>query len=695
MRSKDIIAAAIFTLFGGRMVMAETRSYVPEILEVKEGSVESTISDLESQGVVIYYHRGNLLLASVPEAMYESGRRKQAGAGWENVIRREKGRQVIPALKYARASCMGDEVHSGSGLQRGFTGKGIVVGMCDIGFDPMHIEFLDADGHSRVRRVVQYEELSGKRTVIEGDEALKAWGTDTEEETHATHVCGILAGGWKGNEYYGAAPDAEIVGTVSQCSDVGLLAGAEDIVRYAREQGKPAVVNMSMGNYLGPRDGTSLFSRYLDMLGEEAIVCMSAGNEGNSLVTLSGEFSESMPVISAAVMSTDWVQFNMRGSVEAWSYESDPIKARLICVDGDTNTEEFALPWVDSAQDFSTLINAGDYPEMSSRFTGMLLMEGGKSELNDRYWIRACFATNTTAQASAGSWARYTWKLELSGEPGTRAYANCDRAYTTFRKGSAGTLGSQLSVSDLACGDNVICVGMYTSSNTIPKIIGGSYTEPYYEVGKLVPESGYGTLPDGRVLPHTVGPGAMVVSAINTVAFKPGDTTYDEYVCIREEVNGVSYNWWSDCGTSMSTPFVAGYIATWLEADPSLKVSDVKGILESTNDHKNTNGIDPREGGGWFRPYEGVKEVLARSLGTGVHIGDVEDGQRLEWRGGTLTVYMLDARRAEIGIYSVDGRLVESHQLEGGKVHEIRPACGPGVYVARTDSGRVLKFRVL
>lgn len=60
----------------------------------------------------------------------------------------------------------------------------------------------------------------------------------------------------------------------------------------------------------------------------------------------------------------------------------------------------------------------------------------------------------------------------------------------------------------------------------------------------------------------------------------------------------------------MSCPYVAGFLATWLEADPTLTVDKVKDIILRTNMHDYPEPDDPRHGRGWFNPYAGLLQVL-------------------------------------------------------------------------------------
>jgi len=52
------------------------------------------------------------------------------------------------------------------------------------------------------------------------------------------------------------------------------------MIDYAKAQGKPLVVSLSIGSTIGSHDEYDTFSSYLDELGKDAIICIAAGNEG-------------------------------------------------------------------------------------------------------------------------------------------------------------------------------------------------------------------------------------------------------------------------------------------------------------------------------------------------------------------------------------------------------------------------------
>lgn len=111
------------------------------------------LSDAEATvpGFVYEYgRRGDLVLVSVPE-----GRLDEVLSA-PGVLRMESGICASPAMDLARRFCGLDKV---SGIEtdgHSFTGKGVVVGFTDLGFDPNHLAFAAPDGTSRVRRLVNY-----------------------------------------------------------------------------------------------------------------------------------------------------------------------------------------------------------------------------------------------------------------------------------------------------------------------------------------------------------------------------------------------------------------------------------------------------------------------------------------------------------------------------------------------------------
>lgn len=646
---------------------------------------EDDVNDLLSQGVEILRRRDNLLLCFVPLNTTE----KKETRGTKRCLIPPKSRKAIPTMDRAREFFNAEAMHAGTDLPHPYTGKNVVAGICDTGFDPLHINFYDAEGNNRVRRIIQYKESAGERIVVESEDSYRNWITDNDVQSHATHVAGIMGGSCTETGYQGMAPGADLVITTSELTDVGLLCGAEDILDYAREQGKPAVINMSMANYLGPHDGSGLFSQYLDKIGEEAIVVMSSGNAGDYTGGIHYTFTTERPELRFNLSNHYWTQFDMYGATQCWSGDNSPLRVRLCIYDGNIKENIFFFPWQTLRKGEQFMVSSegetSDDIEYAKYFDGIFTLEGGIDAENGRYNVTAQYDAKTGIESSGGPWARYLMSLEIEGEPGKDVFVYSDNRYTrltTFPGYPAPN--SSLSFSDLSSGFNLVSVGMYVNRLS-------SEDDPATAIppGTVSPYSSYGTLPDGRVMPHTVAPGWNIISSGSTPYFEANpDKAAESMECFQ--ANGRDNHYINGGGTSMSSPYVAGAIACWLEANPSLKINDVQRIISETNVKDIPKPTDPHNGQGFFNPYKALQEVV-RTSATNVDVIS-SDATRLSVGGNILTLWNPGRENKSVEIFSLDGRKILS-AVTSEPIYEIDLTTLPeGFYIGRT-SGASVKFR--
>lgn len=682
---KKMAVAFLFLLMLPALAVYAEQTFTPSIVKFNS---EADLDELEAQGVRILRHRGNLALALFPDQSGSTVSAKRRVRTRSGSVLVEAPRFAVPAMDEARKHFGADRIAAGEILPMPYTGKGVVTGFCDIYFDPTHINFFDAEGNSRVKKVVCYDELHGERTEMTTLEEYKKWQTDNSDGFHATHVAGIMAGSCF-NGYQGAAPDSEIVGTVSILSDVGLLAGAEDIIDYAKSVGKPAVINMSVSSYTGPHDGTSLFSQYVSMLGDDAIICMAAGNEGDSPVSIPFTFSDEKKRVLTFVHSADWAQFDMVGYCDVWSADDRPFKARLLLYDEVTRSIVHECKQVDVSSDFSYRIDAQTEPEFGKYFTGYAQLFGELNPDNNRRNITLALDAHTTELSGTNTWARYTLVLEVEGEPGTHVDMFADISGTRFVRFSSlePMPGGEFSVSDICTGDNVICVGMYVNRAGATNI-DGEVQDWGLKLDHIQVDSSYGTLLDGTVLPHTAAPGAALISSYSS-PFVAAHPERRKNIFASLEKDGKTYYWGREGGTSMATPYVAGYIACWLEANPRLSVSDVLRIISDTNTEAPCEPEDPRNGQGWFHPYEGLLAAI-EAAGVSQIAGDVSESSapRLAMNSGNLEIFNPAALQATLTICEPSGKVVRKQQVSGSHQTISLSALGKGIFIAtvQTDS---------
>lgn len=702
--TKILIATAIFSLlFTYKGYAEETEpEYIPALVEYES---PSDLDELVAHGTVVFRTReadnSHMALICIPRSAYgsasEAPKKIRRMQGIRNV---EPSRRAMPTLDVARNYFDAYKINAGEGLPSPYTGKGVVVGFCDIGFDPNHIAFQDAEGNPRVKRLTHYDEVHAKRTLLETPEEIKAWSTDNVENFHATHVGGILAGYCADSPYTGMAPDADIVATTSSLYDVGLLAGAEDILEYAKSQGKRAVINMSVSSYTGPHDGTSMFCRYLDLIGREAVVCMSAGNEGNTNNVMRCTFSDSRTSYRTRIGSSDWRQVDMYGATDCWSDDGQPFEVTMHILDEEAawNSPEkivYSFPVADCSEDFDMTYNTSEIPEFAKYLQGTLHIYGGLSKHNGRRYVTVEYDTHCEATVTGKTWARYVFAIEATGQPGVKADLYADKVGTRFYDWSGyPSSGSQRSISDLATAKNVISVGMYYNRNRGPHL-DGSFEESDSQENAVHPDSSYGTLADGRVMPLTVAPGAWLISAVSSHWVEACYSDYINELCHKVTRDGQDYYWGPMGGTSMASPYVAGCIATWLEANPGLTSEDVQDIILNTNATTGMeNADDPRNGRGWMRPYAGITEALKLAdVSTAIGFPPT-DTNRLGISGRILTSWSASEAGRLITVTDLTGRVIEKATVSGNAATVALGHLPAGLYIATSEGAKPLKFKL-
>lgn len=657
--------------------------------------IDEAIADLEASGITILHHREDLLLAYIPVDFSQEPEDKIRRKKGIKDIRISKPKKNIPTMHIARGFNNAAYIHEGYNLPSPYDGTGVVIGICDIGFDTRHVNFLDTEGECRIRKVVHYIEEKGERNVYSDPEAIYDWETDNIDDWHATHVAGIAAGGTlvKGEkaDYHGMAPNAELVFTASQLSDVGLLGGVEDIIEYAQSVGKPAVINLSVGNYLGPHDGTSLFSRYLDLCADEAVICISAGNEGDTPRTLSYDFTESKPYIE--VRPNEWAGTDFSGTAEVWSKDATPFDFTFF-LRSDTSASYNLYPYkpmkAEEGDSFNWRVSAveGD-PDFDSNlaehyYDGYVAVKGGISPLNGKYCVELEMQLKTNQTHGTDAWAEYWPGIGVKGDPGSHVDIFAGSGVFLRQASGSPAPDNNLCISDLATGFKTISVGMM---NTTDQIDDPKGTGP--KTGEVNIYSSYGKLGDGRKLPITVAPGATLISSINGAYVRKQSEEKEPNYPDFADYNGERYYYTYDLGTSMSCPYVAGTIATWLQAYPRISPSEVRNIVLRTN--QTTGLIDPdnpRHGQGWLEPYNGLTEVLSLAA---LNVTSAEmSSPTVKVSGRQLIIGNPEGKRLCIEIYNTSGTKVSEYKVSGTIETVTLSELDKGIYIIRVGD-RCLK----
>lgn len=521
--------------------------------------------------------------------------------------------KIIPQLDRAVKDTRADSVQLGINLPSAFTGKDILIGVTDWGFDYGHPMFYDTLlTQSRVYAAWdQYKQVGnlpvGQNYGVEYDTPaeLAAAESDTSNiysyNTHGTHVAGIAGGSGAGSAYRGFGFESQYLFTtfyIDQASAIDAFVWMKD---KAQAAGKRLVVNMSWGvyyNQMGSLDGFSLLSEAIDELSEtnEIIFVGAAGNNNGTNFHIKKTFNNNF--------------FN--SLVGFYSYAANPAM-----------WGECITSWGEQGYHFSNKIsvynNLGTLlvssPYYTTSFTGYLdsiLVAGndtivfnvasetanplnGKPGMQIR--VRSLNANNRIVlTSSAVDGTVHYWNLpELTNGAG-----NFGQTFTTY--GSNGITGDSFyAIGEPGCTNSVITVAAYSSSyvTSSGNTIGGAPAS-FTSVGPLHNEV---------MKPDIAAPGVSVASSISSYT----DVTYTSVASIT--FNSKEYDFARFSGTSMATPCVAGVVSLILDANPNLSSQQVKDIIKTTArlDSYTGNIIAPGDtkwGMGKLNAYAAVKLAL-------------------------------------------------------------------------------------
>ena len=636
---------------------------IPAFIYLNEGYTPDILTPC---GVEVRSVIGQILTADIPfEALDQV-------AALEGVKYVEMGTPVKPRLNEARKDALVDDVQTGVSLPQEYRGSGVVVGVVDNGFDYTHPNFYSRDkSELRIKRVWD-QNASG--TTPEGfdygceyttAEAILAKGYDTDQTTHGTHVLGIAAGADNTDSkgLYGVATDADIVLVSYNSTDMytgdntAIIDGVKYIFDYARSVGKPCVVNLSLGSYLGPRDGSSTFDQLADELqGSGRLLVGSSGNSGGSKYHASKTF-EGNKVDTLATFFDFNYTYGQYGTVEVWCDPGMEVTFVPITYDPAENKVKKAYE--------PARFNATQCENKTYNFDtnvdgvwGSLSVEGEINPINGK--------THLVLSPDFYSISNYDRGFYIiSSNPGTINLWTDE--YTTllssFDRPGFVDGNDQSSMDELGgTGKRIISVGAYVTRDHSTQ-----YGIPYKSgetQDAIASFSSQGPTPDGRVKPDIAAPGTYIISSLSSY-YSGSKLKYSTV-----SWNDKKYEFGYMQGTSMASPFITGVMATWLQAFPEMTPEIAREILQKTSRQDDFTGtIDGGSnlwGYGKIDAYAGIKECIRYESGIEPSLADNRSHLVVNDGNCVRVLFGYDDSQVALQLYNLQGACVATRAI--GKV---------------------------
>ncbi len=433
----------------------------------------------------------------------------------------------------------------------GLSGKGVIVGVVDTGIDPNHPAFT-----GRIRSIWD-QTLSGTG-VPEGGYGAEVTGTllTTSRDTngHGTHVAGIAAG--QDASFGGVAPGVELVIVKSDLLDAHIADGIRYIFRVARNLGRSAVVNLSLGAHYDAHDGSDPLSQIIDSeSGPGRIVCCAAGNEGNDNIHAQTTVSQgSKRKIRFKVPASSGMDAISTVLQNGWYSGNDKMEVAVQSPGG------FQTP-------YQGIKTSGPSEQTYILPDGRVLIAtpGPDPANGDHNFLVEVRQPSSFTPVTAGTWRLLLRGVTISkGRVDVWVLDDSNRLDVIF---TGKSVHDTLKVGSPGASASAITVASYTTKVQW-KDISNNTQSVGLDLDEISDFSSEGPLRNDSQKPDLAAPGAMITAARSADSLVPA-----AYV--------VTPSYRINAGTSMATPFVTGIIALLLERNSSLDPGQVKTKLRT------------------------------------------------------------------------------------------------------------------
>ena len=648
---------------------------------------------LTAAGCKIHAVMGGVFVAEIPVGIIP-------GLSHHNDIRRIEASRSCSALMDSVINNVDfKSVHSALNIPRAYTGRGVVMGIMDVGFDLTNPNFYTSDMKNyRIQRL--WDQLSPDddddfivgREYVGTDELLNlSHSTDNLIISHGTHTLGIAAGSGYDSPYVGVAPESDICLVNNAVTEDTVFISEEDrdkftsatdalgfkyIFDYAESVGKPCVISFSEGAKQGFDEEDRLFYEALaSLVGPGKILVASAGNDGNLKLFMQ------KPACAGSGGSFVYCPYNQNYLV---------LKA-----DGDF---EILLQSYAQPEDIDTI-----------RIASAEILSAENREYQLKRDVKgASYVFDITASESAFDSGDMVYNMLITSDDMVGA-----RVPLSMQIVGEGTEVDIYSYNGIFVENELnpvladgVCERSILSPGGAPAVIGvgaTSYREGFYNFkgeyktwnngsgGVIAPYSSKGPTFDNRVKPEIVAPGTNVISSYSSFYIAANPDAFDTQSDVeRYDYDGRTYSWNANTGTSMSSPVVGGIIALWLEANPNLSPDDVREIMAETSTRRDNTLNYPNNiyGYGEINAYRGLLKILGIDGIEGIEMQS--DAFTTEPVPGGFDIVFKDILTTDVvaDVFTTDGRKVFTKVLYPG-TKRFHVSITNGVFAVRiNNSGR-------
>ena len=626
-------------------------------IKFNSGDAESLLAKYGCEKVT---QIGDIYIANIPVAQIEA----MAGDDQVKRIETKTGGRLLNDITPNWVN--NADVYSGSGLPQGYDGSGVLLGIVDAGIDVTHPSFYAEDGETyRIKAFVD-DYYSGD--VTRGVQTPIGQEFTTEEDildhqlytgdtlvSHGTHTLGTAAGSGYGSPFRGIAYGADIFAINTTLARGPIYNSADQTARikrifdYADQKGQPCVISYSIGFDSEPYD-IQIFTEALQaMLGPGRILVASAGNENSYYTYLHKPAGMKTAGSGLALIRNEPTSFYLM-SEQPFRLKCFSCIFDLSGVPGYLLTDSIAFD-TEAIPTDSVVMNdhhiifekkSDSFYKLSDRFEN-------KNPSTIQSMTFVIEDENADVQAFSTKIGKFTHMgLPLMKDP---RFGYAEAGHNIQMPGSlpqaitAGALNGRWSFVN-AAGD------------TLRESKGGN------NIGKIANFSSNGPTIDGHIKPDVVAPGVNIISAGNSYCSE----SFTESMVALTNFKGRDYPWFATSGTSMSAPCVAGIVALWLQADPTLTPDRVKDIIRETSWHPDTSMDYPNNtyGHGLIDAYAGMLKVLG--ISDAIPSVSTHHPAALRIQPAAHGVHLIfdtpPAKPFTVNVYTVAGQLLTTQHIQ-------------------------------